>query len=100
MTLKRLFVYCGVSLFISALIVVVGLVGILTISHALYILMPGTMICRTFLSSRYNPPADGDMLGDVLLLDFVLYALLAFSVIILIHVFRRNRRAGSACPSL
>jgi hypothetical protein len=89
---KRIILSAVFSVLLACLLTTVGVLG--AFSHLVYILTPGSLLCRRFLGSHFT--GDGDMVTPVIWLNLIVYMLLIFPVLIYTQTW--IRRTENAKP--
>jgi hypothetical protein len=91
---KRIILSAMFSLLLACLLTATGVLG--AFSHLVYILTPGSFLCRKFLGSQFTGEVEGDMITAVIWLNLVVYTLLIFPL--LMYTQRWIRRTENAKP--
>ena len=92
--IKRITLSVVFSLLLACLLTTAGVLG--AFSHLVYILEPGSLLCRKFLGSHFTGDVEGDMITTVIRLNLVIYFLLIFPI--LMYTQTRFGRAKDAKP--
>jgi hypothetical protein len=91
---KRITLSAVFSVLLACLLTAVGVLG--AFSRLVYILTPGSFLCRKFLGGHFTGEAEGDMVTAVIWLNFVVYTLLIFPVLMYTQTW--IRRTENAKP--
>jgi len=89
MSSKRVILYTIASAALATSFVAISLLGLTTpLSH---LLEPGTWICRHLLSGRYGGEMEGDMIGDVIIINMAIYTILILFTFLSIQALSRRK---------
>jgi hypothetical protein len=88
--IKRITLSVVLSLLLACLITAAGVFG--AFGPLGYLLEPGSLLCRKFLSSHFTGDVDGDMLTPVIWLNLIVYSFLIFPVLMYTHTLSRKTK--------
>jgi len=88
--IKKIILCVVFSLLLACLLTTAGVLG--AFSHLVYILEPGSLLCRKFLDSHFTGDVEGDMVTPVIWLNLIVYTLLIFPVLMYTHTLIRKTK--------
>jgi hypothetical protein len=96
MTGNGVILYMIASVALATSLVAIGLLGLATpLSH---LLEPGTLICRRLLSSRYDVEMEGNMIGDVLIINMAIYTVLILFTFVSVQAHSQRKETRRCLP--